>query len=113
MRPTAARRGEVELECTASALLTMVINIVQNRSNVDDVDLDLFLDRTSRVARARRSPRSARGRARRTQPGMLEELYEMIIDANQWRASQILGRECDGISNTDHRDRSVGRERAP
>jgi len=44
---------------------------------------------------------------------MLEELYEMIIDANQWRASQILGRECDGISNTDHRDRSVGRERAP
>ena len=111
MRPTAARRGEVTLESTASELLSAIINIVQNMWNVDDVDPDLFLGLASWVAGARRSPRSARGRARRTQPGMLEELYEMIIEANRWRASQILDRERDGVGNGDHRDRSAGRER--
>ena len=43
MRPTAARRGEVTLESTASELLAAIINIVQNKWNVDDVDPDLFL----------------------------------------------------------------------
>ena len=113
MRPTAARRGEVTLESTASELLSAIINIVQNKWNVEDVDPDLFLGLASWVAGARRSPRSARGRARRTQPGMLEELYEMIIDANRWRASQILDRERDGLGNGDHRDQSVGREQLP
>ena len=44
---------------------------------------------------------------------MFEELYEMIIDANRWRASQILDRERDGLGNGDHRDQSVGREQLP
>ena len=81
-----ARRGAVTLELTASELLSMVINVAQNKWDWRELGPELLPWDEFRVARARRSAET-NNRNGQALAGFCEEIYEMIIAANRYRLS--------------------------
>jgi hypothetical protein len=85
-QPRRASRGAGTFELTASQLLSAVINVVQNKWDWRELDSELLSWDQFATARARR-PSETRDRNRQAPPRFFEEVYELIIEANRYRAS--------------------------
>ena len=81
-----ARRGAVTLELTASELLSMVINVAQNKWDWRELGPELLPWDEFGVARARRSAET-NNRNGQALAGFFAEVDEMIVEANRHRVS--------------------------
>ena len=87
-RSNAARPGEVLLQLTASDVMSLAINVVQNGFDYRELRPDLAFFVGGSATKPRGRGQSGDGPASDAIRMMLEEVYREILDANRRGAAQ-------------------------